>query len=85
MVAVPPPAGTKRAVRLTDPGAITERLDLPQEAGRRLQRRGFLRQLDLHDAETASGCSAVTSRASAGDASVAGRTCYPPGDAQTVA
>jgi hypothetical protein len=38
-------------VNLTDPGAIAERLGLPQEAVRRLQRRGFLRQLELEDAE----------------------------------
>jgi hypothetical protein len=38
-------------VRLTDPDAIAERLGLPQEAMRRLQRRGFLRQLELDDAE----------------------------------
>ena len=38
-------------MRLTDPGAIAERLGLPQEAVRRLQRRGFLRQLEHDDAE----------------------------------
>ena len=38
-------------MKLTDPGAIAERLGLPQEAVRRLQRRGFLRQLELEDAE----------------------------------
>ena len=38
-------------MNLTDPGAIAERLGLPQEAVRRLQRRGFLRQLELEDAE----------------------------------
>ncbi len=51
VASVPPPACTKRAVRLTDPGAIAERLGPPQEAVRRLQRRAFLRQLDLDDAE----------------------------------
>ena len=38
-------------MRLINPGAIAERLGLSQEALRRLQRRGFLRQLDLDDAE----------------------------------
>jgi hypothetical protein len=38
-------------VKLTDPGGIGDRVGLPQEAVRRLQRRGFLRQLELDDAE----------------------------------
>ena len=38
-------------MKLTDPGAIAERLGLPQEAVRRLQRRGFLRQLEFDDPE----------------------------------
>lgn len=40
-------------MKLSDPAAIAERLGLPQEAVRRLQRRGFLRQLELEDAEIA--------------------------------
>ena len=34
-----------------DSRAIAERLGVPQEAVRRVQRRGFLRRLDLDDSE----------------------------------
>ena len=36
---------------LVDVRTIAERLGLPQEAVRRVQRRGFLRRLDLDDRE----------------------------------
>jgi hypothetical protein len=38
-------------VTLGDPASIAERLRLPEEAVRRVQRRGFLRELDLDEAE----------------------------------
>jgi hypothetical protein len=38
-------------VTLADARTISERLGLPQEAVRRIQRHGFLRRLDLDDAE----------------------------------
>jgi hypothetical protein len=38
-------------VTLVDVRTIAERLGLPQEAVRNVQRRGFLRRLDLGDTE----------------------------------
>jgi hypothetical protein len=38
-------------VTLVDVRAIAERLGVPQEAVRSVQRRGFLRRLDLDDRE----------------------------------
>lgn len=38
-------------MRVVDPGAIAERLGLPEEVVRDVQRHGFLRRLDLDDDE----------------------------------
>ena len=80
-------AGPARVVTIAEARTIAERLGLPEEAVRALQRRGFLRRLDLDDAEIRErlwrGCY-ETSLSAEGASDDGGRPAVLLGDEATV-